>query len=195
MVTTRTSTGAPLRHGFTLVELMVTLSIAAILLAVGVPPFSRLIANNRLATQTNEFVAALNTARSEAVRRGTGVSLRTDAGSLDYTGGWKVFVDADLDGGVPAAADVLRATPAFAGKTTLKRVTRTVSAGVTSYADIASSAADRMFLVFNGRGGNNAGGAAFFRICDTGNSALGGRIVQVSTVGRISLDSTTASCA
>jgi hypothetical protein len=51
-----------------------------------------------------------------------------------------------------------------------------------------------MYLVFNARGGNNAGSAAFFRICDAGNTSLGGRIVQVNTVGRISLDSTTASC-
>ena len=181
-------------RGFTLVELMVTVSIAAVLLAVGVPPFSRLIANNRMATQTNEFVASLNAARSEAVRRGVGVSLRADSGDINYNSGWKVYVDSDQDGAAPSTDDILRQAPAMPGKTTVKRVTRTVTGGVTTYAETASSVADRMFLVFNSRGGNNAGSSAFFRICDSANSAIGGRIVQVNTVGRISLDSTTAAC-
>ena len=182
-------------RGFTLVELMVTVSVAAVLLAVGIPPFARLISNNRLATQTNEFVASLNAARSEAVRRGVGISLRTDSGGIDYTGGWKVFLDTDLDGAAPDAADILRQSPAFAGRTTLKRVTRTVTGGVPTYADTAASVADRMFVVFNGRGANNAGNSVFFRVCDSSDTALGGRIVQVSTVGRISLVTSSASCA
>jgi type IV fimbrial biogenesis protein FimT len=174
--------------GFTLVELMVTLSIAAILLAVGVPPFSRLISNNRMATQTNEMVASLNLARAEAVRRSSGVSLRT--------GGWKVFIDADLDGTAASAGDVIRQSAALSAKTTLRRVTRTtVSPGVFSYADATTALTDRLFITFNSRGGNNSNSApSFFRVCDSGNTTIPGRILQVNTIGRISLDSATATC-
>ncbi len=61
-------------RGFTLVELMVTIAVIAIVLAVGVPSISQLRANSELTTATNELVAALNLARSEAVRRGETVS-------------------------------------------------------------------------------------------------------------------------
>jgi type IV fimbrial biogenesis protein FimT len=196
MVTTRTSTGAPLRHGFTLVELMVTLSIAAILLAVGVPPFSRLISNNRMATQTNELVSSLNLARAEAVRRSSGVSLRTDATTNEFASGWKVFIDSDLDGAAPSSGDVIRQAAALSAKTTVRRVTRTtVSAGVFTYANATTALTDRLFITFNSRGGNNSSSSpSFFRVCDSGNSAIPGRIVQVNTIGRISLDSATAAC-
>jgi type IV fimbrial biogenesis protein FimT len=183
-------------RGFTLVELMVTLSIAAILLAVGVPPFSRLISNNRMATQTNELVSSLNLARAEAVRRSSGVSLRTDATTNEFAGGWKVFIDSDLDGAAPSAGDVIRQAAALSARTTLRRVTRTtVSPGVFTYADAPTALTDRLFLTFNSRGGNNSSSSpSFFRVCDSGNAAIPGRIVQVNTIGRISLDSATATC-
>ena len=47
------------RGGFTLLELMVTLAIVAIVLTVGIPSFREMMRENRLATQTNEFLAAL----------------------------------------------------------------------------------------------------------------------------------------
>lgn len=56
-------------RGFTLVELMVALAVLAILLAIGVPSFRQLIETNRAASQVNELIGALHTARSEAVRR------------------------------------------------------------------------------------------------------------------------------
>ena len=60
--------------GFTVLELMVTVGVASILLAIAVPSFNQLIATNRLTAQANEVVAALNFARSEAIKRNTSVS-------------------------------------------------------------------------------------------------------------------------
>jgi type IV fimbrial biogenesis protein FimT len=64
----------------------------------------------------------------------------------------------------------------------------------TTYTDAASSLTDRSYVAFNARGGNNGGGTAYFRVCDATNSALPGRIVQVTTVGRVSLASSSATC-
>jgi type IV fimbrial biogenesis protein FimT len=89
--------------GFTLIELMVTLAVAAIVLTVAVPSFQDLVRNNRLATQANQLVSALNLARSEAVKRGVRVTVcKTDAPdaaepSCSATANWQqgfiVFVD------------------------------------------------------------------------------------------------------
>lgn len=78
--------------GFSLVEMMIALSIATILLMVGVPGFQALIRNQRLNTSVNGFVGAIHMARSEAIRRGTRVDLVPLDGK-DWATGWIVFVD------------------------------------------------------------------------------------------------------
>src|SRR5699024_2853159 len=55
--------------GFTLVALMVTIFVAAILMAIAVPSFKHITASSRLTTTANQFVDALNTARMEAIKR------------------------------------------------------------------------------------------------------------------------------
>ncbi|BES69981.1 hypothetical protein RE428_09990 [Marinobacter nanhaiticus D15-8W] len=55
-------------RGFTLVELMITFAVAAILVTVALPSFRDLMARNELVTVTNSWVGALNTARAEAVK-------------------------------------------------------------------------------------------------------------------------------
>ena len=90
--------------GFTLVELLITIVVATILLATGVPSFMEFIKNNRLTTQANDLVIAIQVARSEAVKRGTGsvICASTDqatcAGSDDWATGWVAFSDVGQDG-------------------------------------------------------------------------------------------------
>ena len=67
--------------GFTLIELMVTIAIAAILLGIAIPSFTETIASNRLTTNANALVTALNFARSEAVKRGIQVTVQERKGS------------------------------------------------------------------------------------------------------------------
>src|SRR3569832_1171984 len=105
---------AALSRGFTLVELLVTISIATILVTLAVPSFSDFVKINRMITQTNDFVTALNVARSEAIRRGNRITLcKSSDGAGCVSGGnweqgWIVFVDADGDGAVNnVATDVL----------------------------------------------------------------------------------------
>jgi type IV fimbrial biogenesis protein FimT len=83
-------------RGFTLVELMVTLAIAAILMTMAVPSFSTMTKNSRLTTQTNQLVTALNLARSEAITRRTTINVvATDASSAsnEWGEGWNVVVN------------------------------------------------------------------------------------------------------
>lgn len=110
--------------GFTLIELVITITIGAILVALAVPNFTTLIRNNRLATQTNEFITALNVARSEAVKRGVRVTVCASAGGAACTGGpwdqgWVVFTDPNNNATVNAAVNILRVHAALDGGNTL----------------------------------------------------------------------------
>lgn len=62
-------------RGFTLIELLVILTISAILVAMAVPMFTTMIHSNRVSSATNAFLAGLDLARSEAIRRGAVVTI------------------------------------------------------------------------------------------------------------------------
>lgn len=102
------------QKGFTLLELMLTIGVAAIIFSVGVPGFMNFIQNNRAVTHTNDLVTALNLGRSEATRRGSTVLVcssddgATCNGSTDWSTGWVV-----LSPGV--GGDLLRSWPERSG--------------------------------------------------------------------------------
>lgn len=74
--------------GFTLVELMITLAVAAILATAAVPSFISMIASNRVTSASNELVTALNLAKSEAVRSGRDTLLCKSNNGVDCGGAW-----------------------------------------------------------------------------------------------------------
>jgi type IV fimbrial biogenesis protein FimT len=87
----------PQRHsGFTLLELMVTLAIAAVLMMVSVPGLTTWRRNAELVSVTSTLVAAINTARGEAMKRGMNAMVVPAAGSY-WNSGWRVFVDINRD--------------------------------------------------------------------------------------------------
>lgn len=81
-------------RGFTLIELMVTLTIAAVLALVAVPSFTAYKRNAELTSTINTLLSAINAARSEAMKRGMqAMVVPTDGRS--WSKGWIVFVDKD----------------------------------------------------------------------------------------------------
>ena len=72
-------------RGFTVVELMVTLGVIAILTVVAIPSFNSMINSNRLTTAANEIVAGLNTARMEAIKRNAYTQFCSDSASINTT--------------------------------------------------------------------------------------------------------------
>ena len=94
--------------GFTLIELMVTIAVAAILLAIATPSFTSIINSNRLTSAANEMVATLQAARMEAVRLNTTVNVCT--GCDGNAGSLVAFVDANNDGDADAGEPIRVAT-------------------------------------------------------------------------------------
>lgn len=90
----KTSRYALIMRGFTLLELIAVLSIAAILMAVGIPNFYGFIQSQRIVSITNDFFYALNLTRSEALKRGVRVDLVPIARE-DWSRGWIIFVNQD----------------------------------------------------------------------------------------------------
>lgn len=57
--------------GFTLIELIITIAIAAIVLAVAVPSFQRIIEKNRISSETDRLFTVLKQARNNAIITGS----------------------------------------------------------------------------------------------------------------------------
>ncbi|GAB6080301.1 GspH/FimT family pseudopilin [Hydrogenophilus hirschii] len=177
--------------GVTLVELMVTIAVAAILLAVAVPGFRNLIVSNRLTATTNAFVAALNLARIEAVKRNARVTLCKTAdpnatkpncaASATWSQGAIVFVDRGTVGTVESGDTLLRVLGPFPDVTIttgghfalgVSYLATGVSQGITA-------------------AGRTAGlGNDTFTFCVSGQ----GRIIEINTTGRPAASVSPDSC-
>ena len=116
--------------GFSLIELMFTVALLSIVLALGVPAFTELIASTKLTSATNTLIGHLQYARAEAVKRGRGLvgvgPYGSDTAWLNddsWEGGYMV---AAADNAYPPNLRVLRRV----GKTDLASLTITSSRNV-----------------------------------------------------------------
>lgn len=104
--------GSSKSKGFTIIELLITIAVAAILLGVAVPSLQNFTANSNVIAAGNSIVAGLNLARSAAVTSGEEVALcpssnESTCSDNDWDKGWIVFDNSDANE-IPAEAEKIR---------------------------------------------------------------------------------------
>lgn len=161
-------------RGFTLIELIVTLLMAAIILSAGVPSFRNMILNNRQTAEMNNFLTTLMIARSEAVKRHVNtVTVCTTTDGINCTGaggweqGWMVFDDINSDL-VAQPAELIRVYESL------------VNDGLT----LRGNALVTNTIIFSQTGMVNGPGGIFtgtFRMCDfRGQTSASGLILSIT---------------
>lgn len=177
-------------QGFTLLELLVTVALAAILLGIGIPSFIDTIRNNRMATASNDLLGAMHLARSEAVKRRAPVTVCSSADPLNapacsagFLNGWVVFAD---DNG----NDIVDATD---GNNVID-ADETILQAHAAFPDAIRTDSEGSYVSFAGTGfPRDVGadqGADWIVLCDErGDVPVGGttsaaRVLQISQTGR-----------
>ncbi len=110
--------GRSRQTGFTMIELMVVVTIMGILLAVAIPNFESFVNSNRLSSAANEMVASIQTARMESLRRNRRAvvclsqnpSAASPACNAVNATGWVAFLDPDSSGTFTVGDTLLRSS-------------------------------------------------------------------------------------
>lgn len=176
-------------HGLTLLELLVSIAILAILTSLAVPSMSRMLSSSATASHASNFLADLRLARSEAISRGVNVIMcrvsdpsatspsctAASSGNTDWSTGWIVFVDDNGDSKHDADEQLLRV-----------QSTMTDSGGI-----MAAGATDVSSVRFRPTGRASGGSAATIKFTAAAGAAASdpktGKTVCISTLGRARL--------
>jgi type IV fimbrial biogenesis protein FimT len=165
--------------GFTLIELMIAVVVICILLVLGLPSFQGMMRSTRVATQTNDFIGAVNLARAEAIRNNINAGIcpavapapAVAACGTDWNQGWVVFADLNNNGTVDAPTEVIRRINA---STDLTLVTNPAGTGT---------------IIFNPRGMSTAPADVTFvqtlNKCESG--FMGNRTFKLLQVGQLTV--------
>lgn len=163
--------------GFTLTELLVVLTLAAVVLTLGAPAMSSLWTSMRLTAGANTFFASVLLARSEAVKRNSRVVLckTTGGGACARTGGWEqgwiVFHDVNNNATIDAGEVVLLREPALSGGIRL-----TGNSQVADYLSYTSTGATHLT--------SGAFQAGTVTVCPQSATPVPARQIVISATGR-----------
>ena len=152
--------------GFTLIELMITITLGAIIMGIGVPSYQDFVVKNRIQTQASEIRSSLAMARVEAIRRGLRVRVCPGQngcdGSANWHGGWNSFVDRNSDNNIVANETQLEVHIRLDGGSTLTGANN---------------------VIFRSDG--TAVRARTLHLCSANNHAQHRRRIAISSVGRV----------
>ncbi|MDE0952156.1 MAG: GspH/FimT family pseudopilin [Halioglobus sp.] len=165
-----------LQSGYTLIELMVTLVIAAILLTVGVPAFKTQMLKSRMSAAATDLLGGMMYAKAESIGRSNFVTLcksNPEATACITAGGWEqgwlTFIDADQDGTIDDGDEIIQVHDAVAdGMTAL------------ATADLANR------ITYRPNGLTNLGQTESLVICNE-NGIADARVITVSLLGKGSI--------
>jgi type IV fimbrial biogenesis protein FimT len=173
-------------RGYTLIELMIAVAIAAVLGAVALPAFSGALEASRSSSVETSLLASLTRSIHRAAITGTRSVLCPSLDGAqcsdgpDWSGGWIAFLDRNGDRERGLDETLLLSEPALPGKVRLR------------------TSVGRTRIVFQGNGGN-AGSNVTFTLCD-GRGPARARTLVLNNVGRLrhgtpSAESAAAACA
>ena len=175
--------------GFTIIELMITLVIAAIVLGVAAPAMGAFIKNSALKNQVYDMLSNITTARSEAIKNGSRVVMCRSANPLaatpscggttdNWSSGWLLFISQDTNTVYNDGTDIL------------------VKVGMPapSQIEVRSNGSGNNYLVFNPDGTLDESAAAQYAFCDD-RGTKNGRLITVGLIGRPTLTTATTSAA
>lgn len=183
-------------EGFTLIELIITLTIMGILTALAAPGMSNFIKDQRLSGQINDFVGDLNFARSEAIKRSANITickqeststapLCNTAAATPWSAGRVIFIDSDGNGQIASSEMVLRNRQALDGNNTLVSVTDTTE----DLTKPTHNAQNRIVYASTGLTTIKSGNEASFRFCDSRGKDKAVTVL-INSTGRSRIDRT-----
>lgn len=176
-----TRQGKKCYSGFSLIEMIVTIAIAAILAMLAAPSMKEGIANSKTKELSSEFIAALNLAQSEAIKRGIQVSIDPVLTSGNqWKTGWNLFEDPNANGVQDAGEELIQTYDMQDNGVTLVSKDTTFS----------------NWLAFqpSGAAKGNAGISGGFRICRADNNTARSRKITIQASGNIIAETGTTTC-
>jgi type IV fimbrial biogenesis protein FimT len=164
------------RAGFTVIELMVTVAIVAILAMVAAPSLRDLVKNAGMTSLVNDFMTDLSVARAEAVKRGVRATICTSntgtgCTATEWRFGWIIFAETNA-GGTAGAVDA--GEPILKVSSKINGADETIPTRITSTANPKNGAID--YIDFRPSGVVSPGGAGTIDIymCDSRRTDVAG---------------------
>jgi type IV fimbrial biogenesis protein FimT len=103
-------------RGFTLIELMITLVILAIVITIGIPSLSEFVAAQRVRAVASDIMADMAFARAEAIKESR-IAIMTPINAADWKDGWRICVDLDGGGDCDVPGEVRKTATPISGRT------------------------------------------------------------------------------